>query len=101
MYIILCSGKAIKNVNRPITMVFRDPNIFLSLLNTTSVTNSSLSNDIKTRFFSKNKSSILKMKRTELPNIIEGLSPATYGDVCEIAYQIRNVNGSYIEGLYL
>ena len=89
-------GKAIKNAKKTsITMVFRDPNKFFDLLNTTSLSSPSL-NEITTRIYTTNSNHVLRVQRMDVPTTTNKVS-AKYGDVVEVLYQARKLDGTVVE----
>jgi hypothetical protein len=93
-------AKAIRNTKKDsISLMFRDPNKFFILLNST-IPSSFEVKDISTRVSINDENNLLRVQRLELPSTINvELSGARYGDVVDIIYQARKVDGSIIEGL--
>jgi len=94
-------ARAIRNTKKDsISLTFRDPNKFFILLNSTIPSSLSVK-DISTRVSINNENSLLKVQRLRLPSRTNNteLSAARYGDVVDILYQARKIDGSIIEGL--
>ena len=93
-------ARAIKNTNKEsISLMFRDPNKFFLLLNSTIPSSLSVK-DISTRVSINNENNLLRVQRLELPSRnTTGLSAARYGDVVDIIYQARKVDGDGVESI--